>query len=91
MQTLDTQRYCWGDGGRTLVVENRTMTPSFPHGLSWRVERRCAYVSLTPSITLLTITAGKHAFPFSPLSLLFLSSFSPLSLLFLLSLCVPKP
>ena len=60
LQTLDTQRMVWGKDKRTLIVENRTMTPDFPNGLQWRVERRCAYVQVSPGIVLLTITAGVH-------------------------------
>ena len=60
LQTLDTQRMIWGKDKRTLVVENRTMTPDFPNGLQWRVERRCVYVQVSQEIVLLTITAGVH-------------------------------
>jgi hypothetical protein len=60
LQTLDTQRMVWGKDKRTLIVENRTMTPDFPNGLQWRVERRCAYVQVSPDIVLMTITAGVH-------------------------------
>ena len=60
LQTLDTQRMVWGKDKKTLIVENRTMTPDFPHGLQWRVERRCVYVQVSPGIVLLTITAGVH-------------------------------
>ena len=58
LQTLDTQRMVWGKDKKTLVVENRTMTPDFPNGLQWRVERRCVYTQVSPGVVLLTITAG---------------------------------
>ncbi|QDZ22411.1 EF-hand domain-containing protein [Chloropicon primus] len=60
LQTLDTQRMVWGADKKTLIVENRTMTPDFPNGLQWRVERRCVYVQVSPGVVLLTITAGVH-------------------------------
>lgn len=58
LESIDMQFYSWAEEGATLLYENKCVTPRFPHGDKWRIERRCTFSSTKESQCHVTVGAG---------------------------------
>lgn len=66
LESIDMQFYRWPKEGTSLLYENKCVTPRFPHGDKWRIERRCTFSCAKENECLVTISAGmfvQESFP----------------------------